>query len=65
MTGTKTHGKSNSSECSESYNLEWEGKTWSLTDLAEHAGISRSTLRKRLNKQGMSLEEAIKTPLKT
>lgn len=47
-----------------SANLEWEGKTWSITDLAKHLGMSHQTLHGRLNKYGMTLEEAIKTPLK-
>ena len=42
--------------------VEYKGKSMTTTQLAEYVGMSPKTLRDRLNK-GMSVEEAVETPV--
>lgn len=39
------------------------GRAWSLPDLAAHLGMDHATLWRRLARGGMSLEEAMRTPV--
>lgn len=43
---------------------EYQGKTMCLTDWAVELGISRNTIRSRIDDQGMSFEQAVQQPLK-
>lgn len=44
-------------------NLTFNGKTQSLTKWAKELGIARSTLDSRINELGMTVEEALSTPV--
>ena len=43
--------------------IEYKGKTYTLTQLAEYAGIKKTTMRERLN-NGWSVEEAVERPVR-
>lgn len=46
-----------------SLRFSWEGREWSLAELAKHADIKPHTLRTRMKVQGWSLERALTTPV--
>lgn len=43
--------------------IEYQGKRYTLTQLADFAGINKTTLKERLNK-GWSVEDAVKKPIR-
>lgn len=45
-------------------NYEYQGRTMCLTDWADELGLSKNTIRSRIDDQGMSFEQAISTPLR-
>ena len=45
------------------HQLKWKGKTWTLTDLAAHYGLTFSTAKRRLN-LGWSLKKTLETPVR-
>lgn len=42
---------------------EYQGETMCLADWAKRLGISKNTIRSRIDDQGMSFEQAVQTPL--
>ncbi|MCY1371976.1 NUMOD3 motif (2 copies) [compost metagenome] len=44
--------------------VEWRGEMISLNELARRVGICRPTISHRMNKLGMTLEEAVNMPLR-
>lgn len=44
--------------------LEYDGKQWSYHALADHAGMSEQLLWDRINRRGMSVAEAVETPVR-
>jgi AraC-like DNA-binding protein len=56
--------KTQSRNTSQTVKYEIGGEVKCLSDWAKHYGISRSTIQHRIKNQGMSVEEAIKTPSK-
>ena len=42
--------------------IEYQGQTKTITQWAEEYGLSHQTLRHRLNKRGMTIEEALTSP---
>ncbi len=44
--------------------IEYKGETRTITQWAEHYGLSHQTLRHRLNTQGMDMETALTSPKK-
>lgn len=46
------------------FNIEYQGKTYCVGDLAKLIGMNHETLRHRIKNKGMSVEDAINTPVR-
>jgi len=56
--------KKQSRNSSRPHSLKYKGKTYSLRGLAKEAGLKEITLWRRLFRYGMSIEDAVTTPVK-